>query len=113
MIIKFLDFQGTIQIEKFKSDFQDDVNRIWQSSTEESTSHAYSLPNYINAVCFEDKDHNLRFDSSRRVDGATIEHLDIAKTTSNEDPLCIMNIQGKVSLTLLKGSGDVFVTVER
>lgn len=112
-IKKFIDMQQTIQIESFMKDFQDDVDKMWKSP-QGSQTLTYSLPSKINAVCFdEDEFQNLKFISDTIIPGKLIEHLDIAKTTSKEDPYCIQNLKGKLTLTLIKDYGDILVNVER
>jgi len=112
-IIKFIAMQETIKIESFFSDFQNDVDTMWKRS-EGSQSLSYSLPTKVNAVCFRnDESQNLEISSDSIVDGKMIEYLDIAKTTKDENPLCIANKNGKVTIRLVKEFGETLVTVER
>jgi hypothetical protein len=111
-IIKLLAMQETIQIESFLSDFQNDVDSMWKSSG--SQNLVYSLPTSIKAVCFKnDEFQNLEFSSDEITKGEMIEHLDIEKTTEDENPLCIANNKGRVNLKLVKEYGETLVTVER
>lgn len=110
-ITKFLDLQKTIQVEKFLRDVQSDIDKMWKSS-QGSQSVEYSLPTNINAVCFkEDEFENLQFTSNKIIRGKMILHIDIAKTIGDKDSLCLPNVEGKVSMTLVKNFGDVLVTI--
>jgi len=113
-IIKFLDLQKTIQIEKFTGDFQNDVSKMWKS-TQGSQKLAYSLPTHILAVCFTDDEfQNMQFNSAKGIiPGRKISSLDIVKTTETDDPFCIPNVKGKLSLTITKAYGETLVTVTR
>jgi len=111
-IIKFINLQHTIQIKIFKNDLQDDVKAIWLSSQEESREVEYYLPNKISAVCFTDEVENLYFESKKIILGDKIEHIDIEEITSGGD-YCIENIEGKVSMTLVKDYGETLVKITR
>jgi hypothetical protein len=112
-ITKFIALQHTIQIENFLRDFQDDVNKMWKSS-QGSQNLVYSLPTKINAVCFKnDEFQNLEFISKEIIKGKMIEHIDIEKTTKEENPFCIQNVKGKISLRIVKDYGETLVRVER
>ncbi len=112
-IKKFIDMQQTIQVETFLNDFETDVNAMWKSA-QGSQTLVYSLPNKVNSVCFEDDEfENLKFVSDTIINGRLVEHLDIVRTTATEDPYCIQNVKGKLSLTLVKSYGESLVKVER
>jgi len=112
-ITKLLALQRTIQIESFLKDFQDDVDKMW-ASNQGSQDLTYSLPTNINAVCFRnDEFQNLEFSSSEIIKGKLIGHIDIAKTTKDESPLCIQNVKGKISLTIAKDYGEALITIKR
>jgi len=112
-ITKFIGLQNSIQIENFLRDFQNDVDGMWKSN-QGSQNLVYSLPNQIISVCFKnDEFQNLQFTSSGIIKGKMIEHIDIAKTTKDESPLCIQKIKGKISLTIVKEYGETLVSVER
>jgi len=112
-IMKFIDLQKTIQIENFLRDFQNDVDKMWKSS-QGSQNLVYSLPTKISAVCFKnDEFQNLEFISKEIIKGKMIEHIDIEKITEDENPYCIQNVKGKISLTILKDYGETLVRVER
>ena len=110
-IKKFLDFQDTINIEKFKDDLQSDIDNLLRSS-DGSQEVKYNLPEKIDAVCFKEDDYeNLYFESERIFVGKKINHLDIIATLDGEDSACFDNINGKVKMILKKDFGDVLVTI--
>jgi hypothetical protein len=112
-IKKFLELQDSIKIQTFLKDFQDDVDKMWKSS-QGSQTKSYYLPNYINAVCFqENRFENLKLNSSKIINGKMIEHIDITKITEEKDPFCIANSNGKISLTISKDYGEILVTVKK
>ena len=112
-ITKFIDLQNTIKIESFLKNFQQDVDSMWKSS-QGSQVLTYSLPTKISSVCFiDDEFQNLRFMSNEIIQGKMIENLNIANITARENPFCIGNIKGKISLTLAKDFGETLVRVER
>jgi hypothetical protein len=112
-ITKFLDLQKNIQTEKFLSDFQGDVNLMWKSQ-QGSQPRTYTLPTDITAVCFKnDEFENLQFSSNKIIRGKKILNIDIEKTIGDKDSLCMQNVNGKVSMTLVKNFGDVLVTITK
>ena len=112
-ILKFIDLQKTIQIQSFLTDFQNNVNDMWKSPGG-STAYTYSLPTEITSVCFsDDPNENLKFTSNKIIHGKEIDNLNIANITAVENPYCIDNVNGKVSLTLAKDFGETLVKVIR
>jgi len=112
-ITKVIEWQKNIQIESFLKYLQDDIDEMWKSN-QGSQVLTYSLPTNINAVCFEDNEfRNLEFNSDKIINGKMIQHIDIAKTTIEENPLCIQNVKGKIRFTIAKDYGETLVTVER
>jgi hypothetical protein len=113
-IIKFLDFQQTIQIDTFLNNFQNDVNTMWKSS-QGSQIVTYTLPTKIKSVCFstERESENLKFISAQIISGKNINNIDIANITKDENPFCIENVKGKVSMTIVKNFGETLVSVTR
>jgi hypothetical protein len=112
-ITKLLDLQKTIQIERFLSDFQSDVDKMWKSS-QGSQVVEYTLPTNIVAVCFkEDEFENLQFTSNTIVRGKMIQHIDIKNSVGNSDSLCVQNVNGEVSMTLVKNFGEILVTITK
>jgi hypothetical protein len=112
-IKKFIDLQQDIQVQTFLQNFQDDVNKMWKSP-QGSQSLSYSLPDKISSVCFQkDEFENLKFTSNSIIHGKEIDNLDISKTIKNENPFCIQNTKGKISMNLVKNYGETLVTVTR
>src|SRR4030042_461644 len=112
-IKKIVDLQKTVQIEKFLQDFQEDINKMWKSP-QGSSVKSYSLPTKIRSVCFEDDEfQNLAFTSEEIIRGDKIENINIEKITADEDPFCIPNIKGKISLTIVKDYGETLVRITK
>jgi len=112
-ITQFLEMQKDIQIKKFLSDLQSDVDKMWKSP-KGSTPIVYILPTEIISVCFKVDDfQNLEFNSEKLLGGGNIENIDIANMTSQENPYCIQNIKGKTSLVLKKDYGETLVKITR
>ena len=110
-IIKFINLQSTIQIETFQNNLQADVNMMWQSQ-QGSREVSYSLPNKIRAVCFTRGEYaNLMFKSEDLLDEGNVENIDIEFITSEENPYCIGNINGEISMTLAKDYGESLVKI--
>ena len=111
-IIKFIDMQQGIQVDIFKNDLQDDLDAMWESP-QGSRTVAYSLPDKIDAVCFtrDDDYENLYFESDDFFEGVNIEHIDIDAITTSGD-FCIENVEGEVSITLVKDYGEILVKIE-
>jgi hypothetical protein len=112
-ITKFIEMQQTIQIEKFASDFQEDVNTVWKS-LQGSQTRSYTLPKKIIAVCFiNEESRNMKFLSERIISGKYIEKLDIDKILGNQKEFCIENTDGKVNLVISKEYGETLVTIKK
>jgi hypothetical protein len=112
-IKKFVELQQTIQIQNFLKNFQDDVDKMWKSA-QGSQVVTYALPTKISSICFSDDEFwNLKFTSNEIIQGKMINNIDITSITAKESPYCIMNVKGKVSLTIVKDFGETLVRVER
>ena len=133
---KFLGFQKAIQIGQFANNMQIDINKMW-SGTEGFASEEYNLPEKIKEICFMDisspgkgtkalyyKDlqlisqntNNFFFypiGSAEGLDAKVIEHIDIQKITSEENPFCISNTNGKLKIGIRMTLGDSLVTITR
>ncbi len=111
-IIKFINMQQSIQIGTFKNNLQADINTMWQSQ-QGSREVEYRLPKKIDAVCFIDDDYqNLMLVSENPIDGKNIENINIEEITSGGD-YCIGNVDGKVSMTLVKDYGESLVKITK
>lgn len=135
-IMKFLGFQKSVQIGQFTTYLQEDINKMWGGS-QGSVDREYRLPAQINYACFFDinsqpvgakadyaKDfelisageNNFYFypvGSGEGLDSRIVEHIDIAKITSSENPYCIPNADGKIKITIKMNLGDSLVSVTR
>jgi hypothetical protein len=113
-IKKFIEFQNDVQIKQFSADLQNDVDTLWKS-TQGSQNIKYSLPTKITSVCFTSRDEfqNMKFTSSSIIQGEEINNIDILKMTETEEPFCITNAKGKISITLTKNFGESLVTIAR
>lgn len=132
----FLGFTSSAQSGKFLSDFQSDIDRVWKSS-QSSQQINYSIPGKIEYVCFVNFDGSAKGQSasfykdlqrsyygggenlafypfgSSDVDSREMDHINIGAITSNENPYCVKNIDGEVSLTLKKDFSENLVRIER
>ena len=133
--VKFLNFQSDVKIKQFQQSLQSSVNDIWLSEQGKNTI-GYPLPTSVERVCFFDKDsdgkgkdealYNLFFGLSVKENlmfypegsgegesGIKIDNLDLKNTTAAENPLCIDNKDGKVTMTLKMDYGEKLVKVSR
>ena len=135
-ITKFLGFQKSVQVGQFTNYVQDDINKMWGGS-QGSVDKEYRLPKQIQYACFLDLnsqpigpkasyvsdfelisqgENNFYFypiGSAEGLDSRIIQHIDIAKITSSENPYCIPNTEGKVKMTIKMDLGDSLVSVTR
>jgi hypothetical protein len=111
----FMELQGSVQIEAFTKDLQNNVNDVWKSPGGASPyAKSYSLPTKITAVCFKnDEFGNLQFTSEEIIKGTNIENIDIEKTIGSGSSLCIPNVKGKISLKIAKDYGETLVTITK
>ena len=134
----FLGFQEKAKAERFFKSLQSDVDTVWNSEFS-TQKQQYSVPSYVSFVCFADfslsakganstiyselkkaysgisGSENLIFYPVKPKDfkSKKIDHLDIKKTTTKENPLCIKTNNGKVVIGLNKSSGEALVTITR
>lgn len=110
----FLDLKNEVQVEQFRNDLQNDVDKLWAGS-QGSREVSYLLPKKIEGICFvDDEFYNLEFKiEDLRIKEETIEHVDILKTLEERESLCIPNIEGRISFVLEKNFGENFVTIKR
>ncbi len=133
--IKFLGFQDKVKIENFKESVQNSVNDIWKGTQGKNTV-SYALPNSIEKICFFDKtanakgkdkdfynlflglslQENLMFypeASGEGDNGIKIDNINLKNITALENPLCVDNIGGKVTMNLKMNYGESLVTISR
>jgi hypothetical protein len=135
-ISKFLNIGNTAQVVKFTDKLQEDIDKIWKGS-QASQEQVYFLPSKIKTICFIDynsekrglrdliyneleqtyyENENLFFyplGSAEGLNAKSIKHIDIEKTTTRENPLCIENIKGKVKMRLKKDFEETLVSIEK
>lgn len=105
VITKILDFQKSGQIGLFVNDFQEDVNKVWQSSKASQVSE-YSLPKEIEQVCI---DEVSRIVFRPLGTGGNLDYTEIEHITPKE--ICFNN-NGKVKIIIKKDYGETLVSLE-
>lgn len=131
-----LGMNDAVTIGKFYDSIQDDVDKIWKASLG-SQEEMYSLPKKIEKVCFVDyinsnsgtgADSSLYVEldkafweyenmifypvgSGEGMDSIEIKHIDLAKMTLSDNPLCFKNVGGKVTMNIKKVHGEQLVTI--
>lgn len=136
-IMKFLEISECAKIGKSVDGLRGDVDKMWKAS-QGSQEVVYNFPLDIEYVCFVDYEsegigrnsekfremkryyfgepENLEFypeKESHCLDSIEIEHIDIERITSKENPYCIPNENGKVSMILKKNFSENLVVVTR
>lgn len=131
---KFIGVQNSVQVGKFASDFQNDIDKIWRGS-QGNQEKEYSLPEKISFVCFTDyssnekgekeefydelelvyfENENLFFypvGSAEGLNAREMRHINLTKTTKTENPFCAENKNGRVSFTIQKDFNEALVTI--
>lgn len=126
-ISKFLCVSKIAQVDKFKSDFQGDIDKMW-GSTQGSQPVEYYIPKKIKQVCFANrqnprtgKTENMYFVpdefSCDILTSYLLNNINIAKTTagstSTPKSLCIDTVNGKISMTIKKDYNENSVTITK
>ena len=131
----FLGFENNAKTEKFFSDFQSDVTRIWNNGKFSSETDQYAVPSGITMVCVADLESSARGKNSGiyeelkavysgeqnvffypvKLDttySRHINYLDVQSIVAEENPFCIKTNSGKVSFVLKKeSSGSPLVSI--
>lgn len=111
-IKKLLGVQEYSMISKFKSDLQEDVNKMW-NGPQGQQNMSYSLPKKIEGVCFRVSENgNLYFLPAGKFPEGNIDHLDIERIIGSKDEKCFENKEGKITFTLKKDFGENLVTLK-
>lgn len=137
-ISKFLTLGNTAQIAKFANNLQTDIDKAWKG-TQSSQEKEYILPSKIEYVCFADYSNypngengryiefysdlkqfhqeveNMFFypiGSSEGLNSKEIKHIDLEKTILKDNPYCVKNNDGKVSIVIEKEYGEALVTLK-
>ena len=131
----FLVFQDNAKAGRFYDQIQGDIDRVWKSS-QSSEQQEYVVPSSADFVCFTDfssdakggdnafysdlertnyNSENLAFYPVKFTgfESKEINHMNIGKTTDENNPLCIKTSNGKVVLMLKKDFGEALVTVSK
>ena len=135
-ISKFLDIGNTAQVARFTNSLQTDIDKVWRGS-QASQEQEYFLPSKIEFICFIDYNSNKRgtkdliyneleqtyyesenlffypLGSAQGLNAKEVKHIDIEKTTEEDNPLCIEKIKGKVKMRLEKDFGEALVSIEK
>lgn len=123
-ISKFLEMQNFAKVEKFKSDFQDDIDKMWKS-TQGSQEVQYYLPKAIKQVCFMQEQKDPMTSKSENMyfvptgfSPYLIQDVDITKTiapsTTVPKTLCINTTSdGTISMTIGKAYNEDQVTITK
>jgi hypothetical protein len=110
--ITFLNMQNDIKIAKFVSDFQSDVDKMWNAE-KGSREVEYYLPTKIREVCLVDETKNLVFDEKSKVPAKNIQNVDVKGSLDSEDEICFSNLKGKVKMIIKKSFGEELVKIEK
>ncbi len=135
-ISKFLNIGNTAQVARFTNNLQTDIDKVWKGP-QASQEQEYFLPSKIELICFIDYNSNKRgikdliydeleqtyyesenlffypLGSAEGLNAKEIKDIDIEKTTTRENPLCIENIKGKVKMRLKKDFEETLVSIEK
>ena len=135
-ISKFLDIGNTAQVARFTNSLQTDIDKVWRGS-QASQEQEYFLPSKIESICFIDYNSDKRgardliyneleqtyyeyenlffypLGSAQGLNAKEVKHIDIEKTTEEDNPLCIEKIKGKVKMILKKDFGEALVSIEK
>jgi len=113
-IKKFMEVTDFTKVEKFKNDFQVDINNMWKS-TQGSQEVEYLIPKKISEVCFEDDEFENMYFIPSDYGGDMLKNIDIGESVkgskSNPKKLCIETSGGKISLIIKKDYNENLVTV--
>jgi type II secretory pathway pseudopilin PulG len=123
-ISKFLGIQRFAQVEKFKNDFQEDIEKMWKSSASQGAPVEYFIPKKIEQVCFfPDRKNELtgKMENMYFVpddfSNYSLEYVDMIKTVAGSrtvpKTLCISPVGGKISMTIKKNWNENLVTITK
>lgn len=120
-ITKFLCINKMAQVESFKNDFQEDINKMYRS-TSGSETVSYALPKKIKQVCFTDNEYfNTYFvpeDTGCQIaEDIMLKNIDITKTisgsTTRPKKLCIDTASSKITMVIKKSYNEAYVTITK
>jgi hypothetical protein len=119
----------------FFDELESRIDDSWRG-TRGSTPFKQSMCDEVEAICFVDFNEQASVreeayfefslydntgmnvflwptEASKQFVGFQLDHLNISSTTINENPYCIINKDGKVSLVIEKNFGEVQPTIKR
>jgi hypothetical protein len=135
IIWKFTSFNECTESANLIRTFQEDINRIYYGSGGSYTpASGYSLSAGKKMICLIDtestargenedlydtikaearKNFNLLFDpfTGTECGEYKITHIDLQKSTAENNPLCFENKNGRVKITMIKNYGENLVTL--
>jgi len=113
-IIKLISLQSDAIINRFLSDFQEDVNSIWKSQLYSSDNYTYNLPSNVNKLCFKDKTDNIFLyseDSPIELKSYKINYLDLSSILNGKKEQCFDSYKSKVTFSIEKIEGNPLVII--
>jgi len=108
----FLDLQDNVKSKKFIENFQEEVDKMWNSELG-SKDLKFSLPGSVEKICFVDNLKNLEIHDKDYFDDIEIKHINIEKTLGQESSLCIKTIKEKIEFRITKEYGENTVIVKK
>jgi hypothetical protein len=124
----FVNASDSAKIASFRSNFQEDINKIW-TAPQGNQKVNYGLPKKITEVCIvKNYDPNLIFYPEEAIGDlkpVNLNHINITKSIKTGLPgvknklldgqskqmICFNNTKEKVSMVIKKNFGENFVTV--
>jgi len=112
-IIKFVEIQNNVLINKFVDNLNNDIDKMWKSSrgAQEVT---YDLPKKIKEVCFKDYEkENVYFVSDKNFEGGILKHVNFDETLGNKEELCLATHDKKITFVIDKFYEESLVTISK
>ena len=134
-ITKLLEWQRIQKVTSFINDFERDIDRMWKAGGSQEVS--YVLPSRIKKVCFIDylgdkkegrddegvwremdsffnEKENMFFypeNSGGKIKARFIRNIDLKKITSEKNPFCFKNSEGKLKMRIKMSPEESLVTI--
>jgi hypothetical protein len=133
-IQKLIGFQDQINVVQFKDDLQKDIDKLWKSPLG-SQEVSYRVPQGVEKVCLIDYDslpegrdldiydklkqvyyetENVFFYPIGKTEGNNafrLKHLDLEKTTDENNPLCFKTEDSKIKMIINMKYGESLVCI--
>ncbi len=112
-IRSFLGMQQDVQINQFTENLQNDVDRLWKS-TSGTKNVEYALPSKIEEVCFyldEDSIYNMKLQQEKIFTEYNVKNIDIIETLEGENQICKDVNEGKINFKLQKTYDNPLVKI--